>query len=140
VPWIWARADRLRGEAVDVTEILDIYHIREHIWTVAHAVLGTGARSRESGESLAGAVLEHGAAPVLEALARQTITRVKQCLRRPTAPKPDCEHQPDEDGANLRPLPSGAPLAQAVPARDVNHPAREGPPEHLGGYVQGVSE
>ena len=45
--WIWNYVERLRQLGVEVVEILDIYHAREHLWEVAHAVLGTGVRGHQ---------------------------------------------------------------------------------------------
>ena len=66
--WIWNYVERLRQLGVEVVEILDIYHAREHLWEVAHAVLGTGVRGHQWGEEMATALKEKGPAPVLQAL------------------------------------------------------------------------
>lgn len=67
-PWIWTCAQRLRALGIEVVEILDIYHAREHLWEVAHAVLGTGVDGYQWGDEMARKLKEKGPAPVLQAL------------------------------------------------------------------------
>jgi hypothetical protein len=68
--WIWNAAARfLQLGAVELVEIVDIYHAWEHLWTVANAVHGTGsAAARAWVEPLKRQLLEMGAAPVRAAL------------------------------------------------------------------------
>lgn len=66
--WIWNRAARLRAEGSAVIEILDIYHAREHIWKVAHTVLGTGIPGHHWGDTMATALLDKGPEAVIAAL------------------------------------------------------------------------
>ena len=66
--WIWNYVERLRQLGVEVVEILDIYHAREHLWEVAHAVLGTGVRAHQWGQEMATVLKEKGPDPVLQAL------------------------------------------------------------------------
>lgn len=68
-PWIWARAERLKAEGIEVVQILDIYHAREHIWSVAHGILGEGVTAHQWADQLCTAMLTGGGAPVIEALA-----------------------------------------------------------------------
>ncbi len=68
--WIWERADRLRAEGVPVVEILDSYHAREHIWAVAHGILGDGVKGYQWGEQLCIAMLAEGGLVVPKALAK----------------------------------------------------------------------
>ncbi len=68
--WIWNRADHLRQRQTEVTEILDLYHAREHVWEVAHALLGTGVAGHQWGEQLCEAMPAKGGAIVLAALAK----------------------------------------------------------------------
>ena len=67
--WIWHAAARfLAVGAVEVVEIVDIYHAWEHMWTVAHAVLGTGSAAAAWAEPLKRRLETEGSAPVLAAL------------------------------------------------------------------------
>jgi hypothetical protein len=69
--WIWHYAARFLGVGrVEVIEIVDLYHAWQHLWTIAHAVFGTGtadavawaaARKRD--------LLTAGAPAILTALA-----------------------------------------------------------------------
>lgn len=68
--WIWERADRLRAEGVQVVEILDSYHAKEHIWAVAHGILGEGVKGYQWGEQLCTALLAEGGLVVPKALAK----------------------------------------------------------------------
>lgn len=68
--WIWKRADRLRQQQTEVTEILDLYHAREHVWDVAHAVLGVGLKGHQWGEQVCEAMPKEGGAVVLSAFAK----------------------------------------------------------------------
>ena len=69
-PWIWGLADRLQQLGIEVLQILDIYHAREHIWKVAHQVLGSGLKAHQWADTLSTALKDQGAAPVLQALRR----------------------------------------------------------------------
>lgn len=68
--WIWNRADHLRQQQTEVVEILDLYHAREHVWEVAHALLGMGVAGYQWGEQLCEAMPEKGGATVLAAFAK----------------------------------------------------------------------
>lgn len=69
VDWIWNRARSfLEVPGVTVTEIVDIWHAREYLWKVAHAVFGDGADAAGWDEPLSAALQEQGAGPVLTAL------------------------------------------------------------------------
>ena len=67
-PWIWNYAPRLEALGLRVAQILDLYHAREHIWAVAHLVLGTAAVGHQWGDTNSSALKERGVAPVLAAL------------------------------------------------------------------------
>jgi hypothetical protein len=68
--WIWKAADRFLGiDAVEVVEIVDYYHAVEHLWTVAHAVFGTGTPQAHAwAQPLKRRLLQDGALPVIVAL------------------------------------------------------------------------
>ena len=66
--WIWNDVERLRQLGVEVVQILNISHAREHLWEVAHAVLGTGVRGHQWGAQMATALKEQGPGPVRQAL------------------------------------------------------------------------
>lgn len=68
-PWIWGYVPRLRGLGIEVQEILDLYHAREHVWTVAHAVFGEGTLpSQFWGETVAAQLAADGGAALLDNL------------------------------------------------------------------------
>jgi hypothetical protein len=69
--WIWQRARHVLGrKGVEVVEIVDIYHAYEYLWSVGHAVVGTGSAQAAGWVlPLKDRVSEQGAAPILAALA-----------------------------------------------------------------------
>ena len=74
--WIWRYAWQSLGRrGVEVIEIVDIFHARGHLWTVANAVFGAGtAQAAAWVEPLKGRLLDAGPAPILAALAELTPT------------------------------------------------------------------
>ena len=68
--WIWRRAEAfLALPGVEVVEIVDLWHARQHVWKVANAVHGQGTPAAAAwAEPLCDALLEQGAAPVCQAL------------------------------------------------------------------------
>jgi hypothetical protein len=68
--WIWNRAAAFFGlPGVEVVEIVDIWHARQHVWKVANAVHGQGKSAAQAwAEPLCEALLEAGAPAVLVAL------------------------------------------------------------------------
>ena len=68
--WIWSAAARFLGiDAVEVVEIVDIYHAVEHLWTVANTVFGAGTPKAHAWvEPLKRRLLQDGATPVITAL------------------------------------------------------------------------
>lgn len=68
--WIWNRAAQSRQQGSAVDEILDLYHAREHVWEVVHALLGTDLTAHQWGEELCETMLEKGGAVVIEAFAK----------------------------------------------------------------------
>ena len=68
--WIWNRAAAFFGlPGVEVVEIVDIWHARQHVWKVANAVHGQGTSAAQAwAEPLCEALLEAGAPAVLAAL------------------------------------------------------------------------
>jgi hypothetical protein len=69
--WIWHYAGRFLGiGGVEVTEIVDIYHAWEHLWTVAHAVFGSSTPAAVAwAETCKRDLLTTGASSILAALA-----------------------------------------------------------------------
>lgn len=68
-PWIWDYVPRLRALGIEVKEILDIYHAREHLWAVAHAVFGQqSSRARFWGRCVSDRLAEEGGTAALSAL------------------------------------------------------------------------
>lgn len=69
--WIWDRARAFLGlPDVEVVEIVDIYHAYGYLWAVGHALYGAGSlRAAAWVEPLKDQLYQHGAAPVLAALA-----------------------------------------------------------------------
>jgi hypothetical protein len=76
--WIWHQArTQLSGRGIAVVEILDFYHVCEHLATVATAVFGAGSvRAQDWLERQRHALRHQGARPVRRALGK---------LRPPTA-------------------------------------------------------
>ena len=68
--WIWRRAAAFLGVVgVEVIEIVDLWHARQHLWHVAHAVFGEGsAEAAAWAEPMAKALLDEGVSPVLNAI------------------------------------------------------------------------
>lgn len=68
--WIWRRAEAFLGVVgVEVIEIVDLWHARQHLWHVAHAVFGEGsAEAAAWAEPMAKALLDEGVSPVLNAI------------------------------------------------------------------------
>ena len=77
--WIWERAQAFLGVGdVEVIEIVDIYHAYGYLWAVGNAVFGTGSPAATAWvEALKDRLYEHGAAPVLAALAALTPVTVE---------------------------------------------------------------
>ena len=69
-PWIWNRVEPfLALSGVEVVQIVDLWHARQRIWEVAHAVFGEeGAQARQWAEPLCLALAQAGPDPVLRAL------------------------------------------------------------------------
>lgn len=55
-PWIWRRVAQLTSEGVERIEILDYYHVTEHVWRVAAPFYCSDAWVRPVLETL----LDHG--------------------------------------------------------------------------------
>lgn len=67
--WIWNRAAAFFGlPGVEVVEIVDIWHARQHVWKVANAVFGQGTPAAAWAEPLCQDLLEQGTPPVLAAM------------------------------------------------------------------------
>jgi hypothetical protein len=68
--WIWERARSFLGLLhVTVVEIVDIYHVYDYLWEVAHAVFGQGSAAAAAWvEPLKDRLYQEGAAPVQAAL------------------------------------------------------------------------
>jgi len=75
-PWIWDRARAFLGlPAVEVVEIVDIYHAYGYLWAVGNALYDAGSlRAAAWVEPLKDHLYLHGAAPVLAAIAALTPT------------------------------------------------------------------
>ncbi len=56
-PWIWTLATEHFPAAV---QIVDLYHAKEHVWDVAHAVFGTGTTQATAWATAACSLLEQG--------------------------------------------------------------------------------
>lgn len=71
-PWIWKGArEYLAVPGVEVVEIVDLYHAREHLWAVANAVFGKDSvEARKWAIGQGERLLQAGATPVLRALRR----------------------------------------------------------------------
>jgi len=69
--WIWERARAFLGlPGVEVVEIVDIYHAYGYLWAVGNALHGAGSlRAAAWVEPLKDQLYQHGAVPVLAALA-----------------------------------------------------------------------
>jgi hypothetical protein len=69
-PWIWNRVEPfLALSGVEVVPIVDLWHARQRIWEVAHAVFGEeGAQAGQWAEPLCLALAQSGPDPVLQAL------------------------------------------------------------------------
>ncbi len=69
--WIWERARAVLGlPGVEVVESADIYHAYSYLWAVGNALHGAGSlRAAAWVEPLKDQLYQHGAAPVLTALA-----------------------------------------------------------------------
>ena len=63
-PWIWHLAAEHFPGAV---EIVDLYHAKEHVWDVAHAVFGSGTASGTAWATHACSLLEEGQSEALVA-------------------------------------------------------------------------
>jgi Uncharacterised protein family (UPF0236) len=63
-PWIWNLAAEHFPGAV---EIVDLYHAKEHVWDVAHAVFGSGTASATAWATQACSLLEQGDSEALVA-------------------------------------------------------------------------
>ncbi len=68
--WIGRRAEAFLGVVgVEVIEIVDLWHGRQHLWHLAHAVFGEGrAEATAWAEPMAKALLDEGVSPVLDAI------------------------------------------------------------------------
>ena len=80
--WIWHLAAEHFGERI---EIVDFYHASEHLWTLAHALYGTGTAPATGWATARLHTLRHeGGAALLPALARlrPTTAEGKEVLRR----------------------------------------------------------
>ena len=67
--WIWNRAASFLGmPGVDVTEIVDIWHVRQYLWQVANAVFGDGPQAASWVEPLSEALAHSGPGPIIAAL------------------------------------------------------------------------
>lgn len=73
--WIWSAAARFLGiDAVEVVEIVDIYHAVEHLWMVANTVFGAGTPQAHAWiEPLKRRLLQDGALPVIRVLEEQVV-------------------------------------------------------------------
>jgi hypothetical protein len=56
-PWIWNLAAEHFPQAV---QIVDLYHAKEHVWDVAHAVFGPGTAAGVAWATHACSLLEQG--------------------------------------------------------------------------------
>ena len=63
-PWIWNLAAEHFPGAV---QIVDLYHAKEHVWEVAHAVFGTGSAEASAWATHACSLLEQGQTDALVA-------------------------------------------------------------------------
>lgn len=63
-PWIWNLAAEHFPGAV---QIVDLYHAKEHVWEVAHAVFGTGSAQASAWATHACSLLEQGQTDALVA-------------------------------------------------------------------------
>jgi hypothetical protein len=61
-PWIWNQATEHFPEAV---QIVDMYHAKEHVWDVAHAVFGHGTAAATAWATHACSLLEQGQSEAL---------------------------------------------------------------------------
>ena len=61
-PWIWNLAAEHFPEAV---QIVDLYHAKEHVWDVAHAVFGHGTTTASAWATHACSLLEQGQSEAL---------------------------------------------------------------------------
>ena len=69
--WIWNRAAPfLALPGVALTEIVDIWHARQYLWQVAHAVFGDGPQAARWAQPLSAALQDAGARPIITALQR----------------------------------------------------------------------
>ena len=67
--WVWRGAhDFLGVPGVDVIEIVDLWHARQHVWGVAQAMFPDHMACQAWAEPLCAALLREGAPPVLAAL------------------------------------------------------------------------
>ncbi len=82
--WIWERARAFLGlPGVEVVEIADIYHAYSYLWAVGNALHGAGSlRAAAWVEPLKDQLYQHGATPVLTALAalRPTTAEAVQAI------------------------------------------------------------
>lgn len=83
--WIWALAAEYFGERI---EILDFYHATEHLWTLAHALYGTGSAEATTWAEAQRHTLRHeGGEALLKTLTglRAQTAEAKAVLRRERA-------------------------------------------------------
>lgn len=67
--WIWRGAhDFLGVPGVEVIELVDLWHARQHVWGVAQAMFPDHTACQAWAEPLCAALLREGAPPVLAAL------------------------------------------------------------------------
>jgi hypothetical protein len=68
-PWIWNLADEHFGER---TEIVDLFHVAEHLWTMAHALYPVPAEAETWARARISELREQGPGPVQRAVRQAT--------------------------------------------------------------------
>lgn len=70
-PWIWKRTPRFAQDGVERIEILDYYHVSEHVWQVADAFYGQGTLDAHAWvRPVLDGLLEQGPESLLAALGK----------------------------------------------------------------------
>ena len=87
-PWIWNRASQLDQEGVERIEILDYFHVTEHVWRVADAFFGPQSLDAHAWvRPVLENLLDHGPESLIQALntLRPRTKGQKEELRRATS-------------------------------------------------------